>query len=207
MTASNPQPSARHPNGKGGKFIPALCNLLGTLILLFVLTVCLPLTLPRLLGYEVYDVVSGSMSPAIPVGSVIYVKPVPPEDVLPGDVIAFRSEGAVVTHRVAENLFVEGSFVTKGDANETEDFDRVGYRDFIGTVTGHFPAVGRIMAVYADGIGKLYLLCLAACGVMFHLLAARIRTNREEERRLLLARAEMLQAKERSAGEGNSIPL
>ncbi len=58
---------------RGGKLIPALCNLLGTLILVLVIASCLPLTVPRLFGYEIYEVVSGSMEPEIPVGSVIYV--------------------------------------------------------------------------------------------------------------------------------------
>ncbi len=183
---------------KGGKFIPALCRILGTVILLFVIAVSLPLSLPRFLGCEVYHVVSGSMAPAIPVGSVIYVKAVPPEDVVPDDVIAFRSEGSVVAHRVVENLFVEGMYVTKGDANGKEDFTRVSYHDLVGVVFFHVPVVGRLMALYASGVGKLYLLFLGACGVMFHLLAGRIRVHREEKYLLELARYEKLQAERRT---------
>lgn len=69
------------------------------LILIAVVAVCVPMTLPRLLGYEVYVVVSGSMEPAIPVGSALYVESVPPEEVEVGDVIAFYDRGAVITHR------------------------------------------------------------------------------------------------------------
>ena len=53
------------PNGrraKGGKLIPALCNIAGTLILLSVIGTCLPVTIPQLMSYEVYNVVSGSRS-------------------------------------------------------------------------------------------------------------------------------------------------
>ena len=56
---------------KGGMLIPALCNIVGTFILLSVIITCLPAAVPRLLGYEVYNVVSGSMQPEIPVGSLI----------------------------------------------------------------------------------------------------------------------------------------
>lgn len=76
-----------------------ICKFLSVLILIAVVAVCVPMTLPRLLGYEVYVVVSGSMEPAIPVGSALYVEIVPPEEVEVGDVIAFYDRGAVITHR------------------------------------------------------------------------------------------------------------
>ena len=58
--------------GKGGKFLPALCGFLGTLILTAVILSALPLTIPRLMGYEIYTVVSGSMEPTLPVDSLVY---------------------------------------------------------------------------------------------------------------------------------------
>ena len=76
---------------RGGKLIPALCNLLGTLILILVIASCLPLTVPRLFGYEIYEVVSGSMEPEIPVGSVIYVAAVQPEDILEEETLLSRT--------------------------------------------------------------------------------------------------------------------
>lgn len=99
--------------GKGGKWFPALCSVLGTLILLGIIAAFLPLTVPRFLGYEIYEVVSGSMEPEIPVGSVLYVAPSAPEEIEAGDVIAYRKGDSVVTHRVEENRYVEGEFVTK----------------------------------------------------------------------------------------------
>ena len=92
--------------GKGRKVFPGLCSVLGTLILIGVIAAFLPLTVPRLMGYEIYEVVSGSMEPEIPVGSVIYVKAVQPQEVEAGDVIAFHKDGSVITHRVEENRYV-----------------------------------------------------------------------------------------------------
>ena len=132
---------------RGGKLIPALCNLLGTLILILVIASCLPLTVPRLFGYEIYEVVSGSMEPEIPVGSVIYVAAAEPEDILEEDVIAFRSGETIITHRVVTNRKLDGEFVTKGDANELEDMNTVPYGNLIGRVEHHFPIVGRLMVV------------------------------------------------------------
>ena len=182
MTHKTASPSQR-PGKSGGKFFPALCNFLGTLILIVVIVACLPLTVPRLLGYDIFSVVSGSMEPAIPVGSVVFVEPAAPENVEAEDVIAFWRDGSVVTHRVLENRFVVGEFVTKGDANEQEDINPTPYNALIGRVKLHVPVMGALLTLLASTVGKLYLLCLAACGVMFNILAGRIRARRRESRR------------------------
>ena len=174
-------PSARRPVKKGGKFFPALCNIIGTLIILAVIATSIPLTVPRLLGFEIYSVVSGSMEPALPTGSIVYVEHVEPETVEPGDIIAYNVDGSVITHRVVENHFVEGEYVTKGDANEKEDFSNVSYRDLIGRVKYHFPVIGHYLMLYSQQVTKVYLLGLAACGVMFNMLAGSIRKKNEEK--------------------------
>lgn len=168
---------------KGGKWFPALCSVCGTLILLGVIAAFLPLTIPRLLGYEIYEVVSGSMEPEIPVGSLLYVEEAKPEDLVSGDVIAFEREGAVVTHRVEENRYVEGELITKGDANQKEDMFPVAYRDLIGKVVCHIPVLGLVMAMLASTTGKLYAAAFAACGVMFHMLAGILRERQREQRK------------------------
>ena len=47
----------------------------------------LPLVLPRLLGFQVYSVLTPSMVPALPVGSAIYTKPCAPEGLKEGAII------------------------------------------------------------------------------------------------------------------------
>ena len=66
---------------KGGKIAPALCNILGILILASVILTCVPIVVPRMIGYDVYNIISGSMEPAIPVGSLIYVEAAVPADI------------------------------------------------------------------------------------------------------------------------------
>lgn len=164
---------------QGGRVISVLCSVLGTLILFSVIALCLPVTLPKLAGYEIYNVVSGSMEPEIPVGSAVYVKGIPPQELEEGDVIAFWSGNSVVVHRVQENRVVEGQFVTKGDANELEDPEKAPYDAVVGRVTYHIPWLGMVMGILSGTVGKAYLICFAACGVMFHMLAGRLK-NREE---------------------------
>ncbi len=171
---NRPLPSGQR-NAKGGKIIPTLCNVVGTLILFSVIATCLPAVLPRLLGYEVYNVVSGSMQPEIPIGSIIYVKPAEPDKVQEGDIIAFHSEESVITHRVMKNNVVEGKFTTKGDANAEEDMNDVPYGALIGEVTFHCPLLGEMLWIYTSTAGKAYAVCFAACGAMFNILAGRMR--------------------------------
>lgn len=148
-----------------------VCRILGTVILLAVLAVCLPLSVPKLLGYQVYDVVSGSMGPAIPVHSVVLVQPAAPEKLQPGEIVAYRSGSSVVIHRLVENHIVEGELVTKGDANAEPDPLKVEYAGVLGTVTAHIPFIG----IYAGALnalpGKLYAFGFIVAAAMLYLLA------------------------------------
>ena len=189
--------SLQRPIKKGGKFIPALCNIIGTLILAAVILTSVPLAVPRLLGYEIYNVTSGSMEPALPVGSVIYVQRVAPEAVKEGEIIAYYVDGTVITHRVVENRFVEGEFVTKGDANDMEDISNTHYSDLVGVVKYHIPVLGDYLMVYSNQLTKVYLLTLAFCGVMFNMLAGRMRRRQEERFQEELERWERYQAAKR----------
>ena len=192
--SENRTSSSRRPIKKGGMLIPALCNVIGTLILIAVIATSVPLAVPTLLGYEIYNVTSGSMEPTLPVGSVIYVEHVKPESIQSGDIIAYYVDAVVVTHRVVENRFVEGEFVTKGDANEMEDFSNPHYRDLVGVVKYHFPYLGNYLMIYSNPITKIYLMILAFCGVMFNILAGRMRRRAEEKFREQVERWERRQA-------------
>ena len=173
--------SSRRPIKKGGMFIPALCNVIGTLLLIAVIATSIPLAIPAIMGYEIYNVTSGSMEPELPIGSVVYVQKVAPETVKKDDIIAFSMDNEVVTHRVVENRFVEGEFVTKGDANESVDFRNARYRDLVGVVKYHFPYVGNYLMIYSHQLTKVYLMVLAFCGVLFNVLAGRMRVRSQEK--------------------------
>ena len=154
-----------------------LCRITGGLLLAAVILLCVPLTVPRLFGCQIYTVVSGSMEPAIPTGSVVYVKTADPDSICKNDVIAYYSgtdNGAIITHRVVQNQVISGVFITKGDANEKEDLLPVAYDRFIGKVVFWAPVAGRILAVMAQPVGKLAIVCLLAAAVLLMYLAEKI---------------------------------
>lgn len=175
------QPQRRRSQSRGGRIVPALCNILGTLILVSAILACLPAVVPGIFGGQVYCVVSGSMEPEIPVGSAVFVQEAVPEELKEGEIIAFRSGETVITHRVAANHQVEGELSTKGDANAQEDMSRVPYQAVQGRVAFHVPMLGDFLTVLTSTAGKAYMLCFAACGAMLNILAARLRERSRGE--------------------------
>nr|WP_317283096.1 signal peptidase I [uncultured Sellimonas sp.] len=80
-----------------------ICGFLSGVILLVLAVLAGILIIPKLMGYEEMAVLTGSMEPKYPVGSLIYVKEENPENLKVGDVITYRlSEDTVVTHRIVE---------------------------------------------------------------------------------------------------------
>ncbi|MEM1564042.1 MAG: signal peptidase I [Candidatus Bathyarchaeia archaeon] len=111
-----------------------------------------------------YEPVStGSMEPAIPVGSVVIIKPVNPEALTIGDIICFKVETespTTVTHRII-NITEEG-FITKGDANEDPDQWIVKKEDIIGKVIAVIPYIGYLGYFVRTPIGFILLIIIPA---------------------------------------------
>lgn len=129
------------------------------------------LSTPRLWGYGIYTVMSGSMEPAIHVGDVIYIREVPFEELQVGDVITYRAqEGtAVVTHRVSAIQKEAQLLQTKGDANDMEDAVWIRADAVLGRVEYSVRALGYAAQAAGTLGGKLFLLA-----VFLWMAAARI---------------------------------
>lgn len=125
-------------------------NSVTTIILVIVVILALLLAGARLVGLQVYTVLSGSMEPNYHVGSVIYVKEVDPSTLKVGDAISFLiSEKTVATHRIIEVLPDESDpnvirFRTKGDNNDIEDTNPVHCNNVLGKVVGTIPLLGYV---------------------------------------------------------------
>jgi len=129
-------------------------------------------------GLRFLAVSSGSMSPTLPVGSLIYVEPILPEKVKEGDIITFyNSHQALVTHRVTEVIDKKKTVVlsqdrtkevhqlqwqTKGDANQSPDPDLVGPNQLVGRYRFHLPWLGYLVAFAQTKKGFLLTVILPA---------------------------------------------
>ena len=102
----------------------------------------------RLVGLQVFNVISPSMEPTYSVGDLLYVKSVDPDSVKVGDPITFvlNEDLVVATHRVVAVDAEKREFTTKGDANETEDAAPVHFNNLIGVPVFSIPLLGYVSA-------------------------------------------------------------
>jgi signal peptidase I len=120
----------------------------------------LTLLLPRF-GWHIDTMMSGSMAPAIQVGSVVVTAPVDASSITRGNVITFRSPltGELTSHRVEEVITDAGTFFrTKGDANEDTDPVYATWECLVGKVCFSLPYVGYLTHLTRGSWGLLLLI-------------------------------------------------
>jgi len=140
-----------------------LAKIAALIIIAALLIIFLGFYRPVLLwGDTLYEpVYTGSMEPAIPVGSVVLIKPVDPETLKIGDIICFTlTEPTSITHRII-NITDEG-FITKGDANEDPDQWTVRKENVIGKAILTIPFIGYLGYFVRTPIGFILLILLPA---------------------------------------------
>jgi signal peptidase len=139
-------------------------NTVTTIVMVLVVILALLLIGARVLGLQILVVMSGSMEPHYHVGSIIFVKDVPPESLQVGDDITFRiSDKTVATHRIVE-ILPDGSslrFRTKGTANTTTD-DPVPQDRVLGKVVGTIPLLGYAFDFVKKPPGTFIAVAIAA---------------------------------------------
>ncbi len=146
-----------------------------TLTVLVVLILALLLIGVRITGLQVYMVLSGSMEPIYPTGSVIYVKKTEVSSLKEGVAITFKmSGGTIATHRIVEIISDSDQsdgirFRTKGDANDVVDGSLVRGEDIIGTPVFCIPYLGYL-AAYIQKPPGLYLMA-AVCVLLIFSMA------------------------------------
>jgi signal peptidase I len=134
---------------------------LTVLIIIAGLTAVSALNMPG--NYKLYTVLSGSMEPAIKTGGIVVVKP--EKEYKKGDVISFRdpmSLKTTVTHRINKVSLQEGSYVTKGDANNSPDLSEVKKGNILGKVLFSIPFVGYAVEFMKTTNGLIVIVAIAA---------------------------------------------
>lgn len=146
-----------------------------TLAGIFALIIVLTVVVPRIIGAEPFTVISGSMEPTIPTGSIVVSKHVEAGEVAFGDVVTYQlksGEPLTVTHRVVAVDVVEGKtrYRTQGDANNTEDPLPVRPEQIRGVVAYHIPLAGYLGQLVPMGnrqtIATIVGICLIGYAVV-----------------------------------------
>lgn len=172
--------------------VSKLCNILGSLIIGLIILTCMPMALPRLFGVQIFNIISGSMEPALPIGSAIYVVQKNPQEMQTGDVMAFWVEDEVVAHRVIKNEQEEHWIITKGDANAAEDRNPVSYENVIGKEIFHIPYLGNVLFIFSTKMGKVYLFSMLVAAVLLRMISLRLRHDEKSVKKVVKSKKEKL---------------
>ncbi|MDX1620722.1 MAG: signal peptidase I, partial [Nitriliruptorales bacterium] len=131
--------------GGADKWLPlasfATCTFYVFLLGFLALWVIVPAAILR---WDPMLVSSGSMSPLIRVGDIVLIDEHDGEDLDSGTVITYRDasrNGSLVTHRIAA-LNDDGTYTTKGDANQSNDSTPVHPDDIEGVGRLLVPMIG-----------------------------------------------------------------
>lgn len=130
----------------------------------------LAIVVPAATGSTALTVMTSSMEPGLPPGTMVVVRPTDVSEIVPGDVITYQlssGEPTLVTHRVTQRLLTadgEPLFITKGDNNPAEDLSPVQPVQVRGTVWYSIPYIGWLTNVITGDIRGL-IIPVAAIGL------------------------------------------
>jgi signal peptidase len=129
----------------------------------------------RIFGIDILTVLSPSMEPKYPTGSLIYLVDVDPAKLEVEDVITYRiSEKTTATHRIKEIIPDEDDpsivrFRTKGDNNDDYDGSLVEFEQVEGKVIFCIPLLGHL-AMYIQRPPGLYIAIGTALAIIFFVM-------------------------------------
>lgn len=144
-----------------------------------------PNQVPDFMGYKPFIVLSGSMEPEIMTGDMVLVKNTDAGNLQEGDVIAFKSGEAVVTHRIMEVKTENGevSYVTQGDANDSPDQTSVKPADVEGIYKNRIPGAGNVAMFMQTTTGMiLFVVCPLLLFILWDVIRRRLQGRKELSR-------------------------
>lgn len=142
------------------------------LVLVVLVVLVAAFAAPRLVGYTPYAVLSGSMEPQFPVGSIIYVQPVDAQTIQPGDAVTFtRASGQVATHQAyevdaqAQQIRTQGIANINPDGSIMHDAEPVSFSQVIGVPVACIPLLGYINAFVTSPVGAFVVIAVAVVAI------------------------------------------
>jgi signal peptidase I len=159
-----------------------ILNRLGLLLLGVVMIFTIFVYVAPHFGWNVDEVISGSMSPTIPVGSLVIYTPMKTGRVIIGDIIVFKidPDANMICHRAVGFNASELTYTTKGDANDSVDPFVVPAANVKGIITFHMPKIGYLIKFLHTLPGFLVGIILPAATIVWK-CASSIKDEIEEK--------------------------
>lgn len=130
----------------------------------------------NIFGFNYKTVLTGSMEPTLPVGSMAFTKEQDSYNV--NDIVMFKENGEIITHRIIESG--NGYVITKGDANNAQD-DEITEQQIMGKVILKVPYIGYLYIWLQSPIG---ILCIFAVCVIWYTWIGRKRGAEDETEKI-----------------------
>jgi len=151
------------------KVVTSIATIISSTIYIIIALAIIIALLPMVAGYRPVVVLSGSMEPTYPVGSVIYYKAAEYKDINVGDAITFGiGENSLATHRVIGKDDANQELRTKGDNNPTEDPNPVLYANVAGKTAKLAIPYAGIISTYLKEIPVIIIIAavLIICSIL-----------------------------------------
>ncbi len=145
----------------------------GAVLLMVLALGALVIVVPAISGGTALTVLTQSMEPKLPPGTLIIIRPTPIDEITIGDVLTYQiksGEPAVVSHRVisrAVDSKGRTTFITKGDNNDLPDAAPVQKVQIKGTLWYSIPWLGYVNNL-VGGQGRSLLLPLVVAALFIY---------------------------------------
>ncbi len=124
-------------------------------VILIIFVVTTIMLVSGLFRYSLSSIASNSMYPSLQKGDGIIIKKLNEQekgDLKAGDIIAFREDDYIITHRIIE--INKGYYTTKGDNNNIKDVTKRKKDDIIGIVKFRIPYIGYPSVMVSEMINE-----------------------------------------------------
>ena len=158
-------------------------DVLSTILVVAIVLCAVFLMGSRILGYQCYTVISGSMQPKYMVGDLLYVKAVDVNSIQVGDDITFvlNEDLVVATHQVVRIDAENQRFYTKGLANELEDSEPVHFNNVIGVPKFSIAKLGYVSDFVQNPPGSYITIGVGIVLILVVFLPDILRKKKENE--------------------------
>lgn len=140
-----------------------------------------PDEVPSFFGWKPFIVLSGSMETQISAGDIVVVKEIDTQNLKKGDIIAFKEDDVVITHRIDEVEEKDGQvqYITKGDNNKAQDIGSVLPNQIEGVFKFKISRLGNLAMFVQTPLGMI--VCLSIPIIIIILLQTADSKKEKEE--------------------------
>ncbi len=155
-------------------------------IILITQDIIKPNVTPSIFGIKTFTIISGSMKPTFEIDDLILVREYNINNLNDGDIISFKQDNDIITHRIVkiEKSESEIVFITKGDANNVTDINKVKSSQIEGKYIGKIPKVGKILAFLKNKVvfGIVIIFLIAGYIIEKNKISRKIKRKEKREK-------------------------